>query len=92
MGDPDRIYLDFLVKQSTGARYVASVCEGALLLAAAGLLDGYDATTHWAFIPCFTERFQKVNVVAAGERQVGQGWKSCVRRSRRVMTQQVVSQ
>jgi cyclohexyl-isocyanide hydratase len=38
MGDPERIYLDFLLKQSVKARYVASVCEGALLLAAAGLL------------------------------------------------------
>src|SRR5467141_1111725 len=37
---------------SAGARYVTSVCEGALLLAAAGLLDGFEATTHWAFIPC----------------------------------------
>ncbi|HKF64368.1 MAG TPA: DJ-1/PfpI family protein [Dongiaceae bacterium] len=64
MGDPARIYLDFLVRQSATARYVASVCEGALLLAAAGLLDGYEATTHWAFTPCFTERFPKVKVVA----------------------------
>ena len=42
MGDPARVYLDFLVRQSANARYVASVCEGALLLAAAGLLDGYE--------------------------------------------------
>jgi transcriptional regulator GlxA family with amidase domain len=63
MGEPSRTYLDFLVQQSKLARYVASVCEGALLLAAAGLLDGYEATTHWAFIPCLTERFPKVKVV-----------------------------
>ena len=63
MGDPRRIYLDFLVRQSATARYVASVCEGALLLAAAGLLDGYEATAHWSFLPCFTERFPKVKVV-----------------------------
>jgi len=63
MGDPKRVYLDFLVKQSADARIVASVCEGALLLAAAGLLDGYAATTHRAFIPCLTERFPKVRVV-----------------------------
>jgi transcriptional regulator GlxA family with amidase domain len=62
MGDPHRIYLDFLIEKSSAARYVASVCEGALLLAAAGLLDGYQATTHWAFIPCLTERFHKVKV------------------------------
>ncbi len=59
----DRTYLDFLVQKSRDAKYVASVCEGAMLLAAAGLLDGYTATTHWAFIPCFAERFP--NVTAA---------------------------
>jgi cyclohexyl-isocyanide hydratase len=63
MGDPQRTYLDFLIEQSSTARYVTSVCEGALLLAAAGLLDGYEATTHWAFIPCLTERFPNVKVV-----------------------------
>jgi len=52
IADPARTYLNFITAQATGARYVASVCEGALLLAAAGLLDGYSATTHWAFIPC----------------------------------------
>lgn len=36
MTDPRRRYLDFLIKQSRGARIVASVCEGALLLAQAG--------------------------------------------------------
>jgi cyclohexyl-isocyanide hydratase len=62
MGDPRRVFLDFLIRQSGGAEYVCSVCEGALLLAAAGLLDGYRATTHWAFIRCLTERFPKVKV------------------------------
>jgi cyclohexyl-isocyanide hydratase len=63
MGDPKRTYLDFLIRQSAHAPYVASVCEGAMLLAAAGLLDGYEVTTHWAFIPCLAERFPKVKVV-----------------------------
>ncbi|HJQ23617.1 MAG TPA: DJ-1/PfpI family protein [Blastocatellia bacterium] len=48
----DPVYLGFLKRQAEGAGYVTSVCEGALLLASAGLLDGYEATTHWAFIPC----------------------------------------
>lgn len=68
IGDPARVYLDFLQKQGANAHYVASVCEGAVLLAAAGLLDGYEATTHWAFIPCFTERFPKVKIVAGHPR------------------------
>jgi transcriptional regulator GlxA family with amidase domain len=55
MHDPKRTYLDFLISCSAHARYVTSVCEGALLLAQAGLLDGYLATTHWAFIPCLKQ-------------------------------------
>lgn len=60
MYGPDRTYLDYLVSQAATARYVTSVCEGALLLAQAGLLDGYTITTHWAFNPCFAQRFPKV--------------------------------
>jgi transcriptional regulator GlxA family with amidase domain len=45
-------YLNFLKKQSEKCVFVTSVCEGAMLLASAGLLDGYEATTHWAFVPC----------------------------------------
>ncbi|QGM99186.1 DJ-1/PfpI family protein [Methylocystis parvus] len=33
------------------ARYVTSVCTGSMLLGAAGLLDGYRATSHWATKP-----------------------------------------
>ena len=43
----DEVLLEFLRRQSQQARYVTSVCTGALILAAAGLLDGYQATTHW---------------------------------------------
>jgi cyclohexyl-isocyanide hydratase len=32
------------------ARWVTSTCTGSLLLGAAGLLDGYRAATHWAFL------------------------------------------
>jgi cyclohexyl-isocyanide hydratase len=40
--------LGFLRGQAAGARYVTSVCTGALVLGAAGLLRGRRATTHWA--------------------------------------------
>jgi cyclohexyl-isocyanide hydratase len=40
--------LSFLKEQGAAARYVTSVCGGAVILAKAGLLDGYRATTHWA--------------------------------------------
>src|SRR4051812_18628275 len=60
--DCGRFYLDYLVRQAAVSRYVCSVCEGALLLAAAGLLDGYAATTHWAFIPYLIENHPKVAI------------------------------
>jgi transcriptional regulator GlxA family with amidase domain len=37
----------FLASQASGTRRIVSVCTGAFLLAAAGLLDGRRATTHW---------------------------------------------
>jgi cyclohexyl-isocyanide hydratase len=40
--------LTFIRQQALTARYVTSVCTGALLLGAAGLLRGKQATTHWA--------------------------------------------
>jgi cyclohexyl-isocyanide hydratase len=39
--------LAFLRRQAAGARYVTSVCTGALVLGAAGLLRGKRAATHW---------------------------------------------
>ncbi len=40
--------LAFVRRQAEYARYVTSVCTGALVLGAAGLLQGVRATTHWA--------------------------------------------
>jgi len=41
--------LAFLQQQSKSAQYVTSVCTGSMILAAAGLLQSYKATCHWAF-------------------------------------------
>ena len=43
----DAATLDFIRRQAKGARYVTSVCTGALVLGAAGLLKGKRAATHW---------------------------------------------
>ena len=43
----DTEMLDFLRRQATHATWVTSVCTGALVLGAAGLLRGYNAATHW---------------------------------------------
>ena len=40
--------LEFLADRGARARYVTSVCTGSLILGAAGLLRGYQATSHWA--------------------------------------------
>ncbi len=44
----DDAFLDHLRTAAAGAERITSVCSGALLLGAAGLLDGHRATTHWA--------------------------------------------
>ena len=38
----------FMADRGSRAKYVTSVCTGALILGAAGLLKGYKATSHWA--------------------------------------------
>lgn len=46
MGDPE--ILRFMADRGARAKYVTSVCSGSLILAAAGLLQGYRAGSHWA--------------------------------------------
>lgn len=45
--EPGTPLLDWLTLVHPGTRYTTSVCTGSLVLAAAGLLDGLTATTHW---------------------------------------------
>jgi cyclohexyl-isocyanide hydratase len=62
-------FLHFLRRVARRARYVTSVCTGAILLGSAGLLDGYRATTHWSCIDCL-KLFPKVRVVNGCPRYV----------------------
>jgi cyclohexyl-isocyanide hydratase len=50
----DAEMLDFLRQQAAAAKYVTSVCTGALVLGAAGLLKRYRAATHWAAMDFLT--------------------------------------
>ncbi|MFE0022281.1 GlxA family transcriptional regulator [Amycolatopsis sp. NPDC059021] len=58
----DTRVLEQLRALATVSKRVASVCSGATLLAAAGLLDGKRATTHWAYAATFAQRFPRVTV------------------------------
>lgn len=72
----DDATLRFLKERGARARYVTSVCTGSLLLGAAGLLDGYEATSHWAAIsllPIFGARPRHDRTVADRNRITGGG-------------------
>ncbi len=45
----DKDLMEFVRREGARARYVTSVCTGAFVLGAAGLLKGKRATTHWAY-------------------------------------------
>jgi cyclohexyl-isocyanide hydratase len=65
----DEMTLDFVRRQAKRARYVTSVCTGALVLGAAGLLTGKRAATHWMSMG-FLEAF---GAIAVQERVVIDG-------------------
>ncbi|MGH9035232.1 MAG: DJ-1/PfpI family protein [Acidimicrobiia bacterium] len=46
----DEAVIGAIRKLGESAELVTSVCDGALILAQAGLLEGYRATTHWAYV------------------------------------------
>lgn len=53
MEDPE--VLAFLAEQGKTAKYITSVCTGSLVLGAAGLLNGYKATSHWVTLDVLSE-------------------------------------
>jgi len=48
MEDPEVI--NFLIEQGRSSKYITSVCTGSFILGAAGLLNGYRATSYWSMI------------------------------------------
>ena len=54
--------LQWLRKRAAHVNRVASVCTGAFLLAAAGLLDGRRVTTHWLYVDEFIARHKHLRV------------------------------
>ncbi len=56
------VLVDWVRQRATKARRVASVCTGAFLLAAAGVLDGRRAATHWMYCAKLAQRFPSIRV------------------------------
>lgn len=67
--------IDWLRKAYAADTTLATACTGALILAEAGILDGRDVTTHWAYCDAMQSRYPETNVhpnralVTSGEGQ-----------------------
>jgi len=70
LGNP--ALLEWIAAQYAKVEIMASVCTGALLLAAGGLLDGRRATTHWRSLDRLREGYPSIEVVA-GTRVIESG-------------------
>jgi transcriptional regulator GlxA family with amidase domain len=58
----DRAMVQWVRRRAASCRRVCSVCVGSFLLAAAGLLDGRRAATHWMHAPLLATRHPRVTV------------------------------
>jgi transcriptional regulator GlxA family with amidase domain len=58
----DPLLVDWVRQRAGQARRVASVCTGAVLLAASGVLDGRRAATHWSICAELARRFPAIRV------------------------------
>lgn len=62
LGNADPQLLAWLRRQAETARRMVSVCTGAYMLAATGLLDGRRVTTHWQYAEDLARRFPAIHV------------------------------
>ena len=65
----DPALMEFVRREGVRAKYVTSVCTGAFVLGAAGLLNGKRATTHWAY----HDELGETGAIAVQERVVRDG-------------------
>jgi len=65
----DQVLIDWLRTAAPNCKWTASVCTGAGLYAAAGLLDGKTTTTHWAF----RDNLRAMGIEVVADRVVWQG-------------------
>ena len=56
--------IEWLRAQHSNGATLCSVCIGVFLLAASGLLDGRDVTTHWTYAPLLAEQYPALRVKA----------------------------
>jgi len=72
----DAEIVDWVVRAHETTKWTTSVCTGALVLGAAGILDGLEATTHWASVDrleSFGARYTEQRVVRQGKIITGAG-------------------
>jgi transcriptional regulator GlxA family with amidase domain len=58
----NQVLLDWIITQDQRSELTTSVCTGAFLLAASGLLNGKRATTHWGSIDWLREHYPEIDV------------------------------
>ena len=61
-GRYDADYLDWVTEAASRSRRVVAICTGAFVLAAAGLLDGKKAVTHWEYCDQLSRQYPSVEV------------------------------
>jgi transcriptional regulator GlxA family with amidase domain len=59
----NKAFIPWIIKQHKAGAEVASLCIGAFLLAATGLLNGKECSSHWLTAPLFREMFPDVTLV-----------------------------